>query len=482
MNKSKVEKRKIGQFFTPITIARFMTQLLTFNAHSTINLLDAGAGEGILTDAAIELIKEIYPKEILNITQFETDKTLLSILQKKYENHNDFIYKLWSNDYIEKASEWISKGGNLFTHAIQNPPYKKIKANSKHREDLRSVGIETVNLYSGFVSLTLLLLQDKGELVAIIPRSFCNGPYYKPFRELILKTASIDRIHLFDSRIKPFRDEEVLQESMIVKFTKTHQKQNVIVSHSTDGTFSDIEINQYNFSEIVKPNDKEKFIHIPRGEQQETIMKYEKDLISLTELGITVSTGPVVDFRIKDLLSSLPCDGSVPLIYPANFKDYELVWPNDNLKKPNAILNNSDTKKWLYPAEGTFVVVNRFSAKEEKRRVVANIIEAEKLHFSKIGIENHLNVFHISKKGLTKSFAYGLAVYLNSELVDRYVRIFNGHTQINATDLRNLKYPQLEALEILGEFYLNNKDLSDKDINRKVVEVIELRKPYRRNA
>ena len=45
----------------------------------------------------------------------------------------------------------------------------------------------------------------------------------------------------------------------------------------------------------------------------------------------------------------------------------------------------------------------------------------------------------------------GLSVYLNSSLVDHYFRQFNGHTQVNATDLRSLQYPDREMLERLGK-------------------------------
>lgn len=52
--------------------------------------------------------------------------------------------------------------------------------------------------------------------MAIIPRSFCNGPYYRPFREFVLKHAAIRHMHLFESRNKAFKDDDVLQENIII--------------------------------------------------------------------------------------------------------------------------------------------------------------------------------------------------------------------------------------------------------------------------
>src|SRR5579883_3060847 len=68
-----------------------------------------------------------------------------------------------------------------------------------------------------------------------------------------------------------------------------------------------------------------------------------------------------------------------------------------------------------------------------------------------IAFENHLNYFHCNGKGLEPALARGLAAYLNSTLVDAFFRLFNGHTQVNATDLRNIKYPTLSQLRSLGE-------------------------------
>jgi adenine-specific DNA-methyltransferase len=49
------------------------------------------------------------------------------------------------------------------------------------------------------------------------------------------------------------------------------------------------------------------------------------------------------------------------------------------------------------------------------------------------------------------TLAKGLAAFLNSSLVDAYFRQFNGHTQVNATDLRSLTYPTFTELHALGE-------------------------------
>jgi adenine-specific DNA-methyltransferase len=46
--------------------------------------------------------------------------------------------------------------------------------------------------------------------------------------------------------------------------------------------------------------------------------------------------------------------------------------------------------------------------------------------------------------------AKGLAAFLNSSLVDLYFRQFSGHSQVNATDLRMLRYPTRSMLERVG--------------------------------
>ena len=121
-------------------------------------------------------------------------------------------------------------------------------------------------------------------------------------------------------------------------------------------------------------------------------------------------------------------------------------------RKPNAIMRNDETEKWLYP-NGFYCVVRRFSSKEEKRRVVASVVDPAAFgDHSVLGFENHMNLFHEDKHGLPEALARGLAVFLNTTAVDEHFRRFNGHTQVNATDLRLMKYPSRDALFRVGEW------------------------------
>ena len=123
-------------------------------------------------------------------------------------------------------------------------------------------------------------------------------------------------------------------------------------------------------------------------------------------------------------------------------------WPKA-MRKPNAIRVSDGSRKWLWANEGSYVVVRRFTSKEERRRIIAAIYGSN-LAGELIGFENHLNVFHERREGMPENLAGGLALFLNCSLVDRYFRQFNGHTQVNATDLRRLRYPDRATLERLG--------------------------------
>ena len=204
------------------------------------------------------------------------------------------------------------------------------------------------------------------------------------------------------------------------------------------------------FAEVVHAGDPERFIHIPSASGQTAAKKSMEGLrTSLAALGISVSTGRVVDFRLKDSLRQEPEEGAVPLLYPCHFNGGTIHWPKVGSRKPNAILHNDETRPWLLRS-GVYLLTKRFTSKEERRRVVACLFDPQSLTAEWLGFENHLNYFHANGHGLDRSLAVGLFAFLNSTIVDQYFRRFSGHTQVNATDLRALAYPDRKTLQAMG--------------------------------
>lgn len=466
-------RAELGQYMTPQQIARFMVSLFDYSKCANIRLLDPGAGLGALSTAFLETCCSNERIKRVEVVAYEIDPffkvNLLEHLEK-YSNINSNLFSVHvvEKDFIEESVNLIlSKNFKKFTHAILNPPYKKINSQSLHRQLLHNVGIETVNLYTAFLALTMHLVEDEGEIVAIIPRSFCNGSYYKSFREDLLKNVSIKQIHLFNARDKAFKDDGVLQENIIIHLVKDGTQGDVLLSFSDDDSFSDCYSYQCPFGNIVNDNDKEYFIRIP-SETDISLLNESRILKhTLAEIKVEVSTGPVVDFRLKEFLCTQPQPDTAPLLYPCHFERNNICWPKDNIKKPNAIRITQETEKWLWP-NGFYVVVRRVSSKEEKRRIVASVVNPSFSDSTKIGFENHLNVFHFGKNELDRDLAYGLAAFLNSSRVDTSFRSFNGHTQVNATDLRSLKYPSREQLFEIGKWVQNCSDLTQDEIDMKI--------------
>jgi adenine-specific DNA-methyltransferase len=439
----------LGQFMTPSAIANFMASMFK-KWPDRVDLLDPGAGIGSLTQAfARKFSERAGSGRGLSVRTYEIEPVLVGYLSEQLEALREAgaHAELIERDFIREGAFALSFGGGLYSHAILNPPYKKIGASSEYRLLLRRFGVETVNLYTTFLALAVALTKEGGEIVAIIPRSFCNGMYFRPFREWLLKNVAIRHIHVFESRTKAFQEDEVLQENIIIHFERGAAQERVMISTSHDATFGDYVERLMAFEEIVRPNDAESYIHIPTTELEGGDALFTH---TLEDLALSVSTGPVVDFRVRDNWLSKPQKKSAPLLYAHHFAKGEFRWPREH-KKPNAVRVNADTKKWLMPA-GWYTITKRFSSKEERRRLVAYVVDPKTLPFEYYGFENHLNVLHWKKRGISDDMAQGLALFLNATVTDQHFRNFSGHTQVNATDLRTMRFPSKKILMQFGKW------------------------------
>jgi adenine-specific DNA-methyltransferase len=481
-----IQRAKLGQFFTPLATARLMASMSNL-VRERMRLLDAGAGVGVLTAAWVVSIcaAPTRPKEI-TLTAYELDEILIPTLKRTLKTCEELCtgagiicnWEVRGTDFIEAVVDSLDAGLfqteiPKFDVAILNPPYKKFRAESRTRQLLRRLDIETSNFYAAFLALTVLLLDKGGELVAITPRSFCNGPYFRPFRRHLLRHVNLTRLHVFESRDHAFRDDEVLQENVIVHAEKGVPQQSFVCVSQSRTPNDPVDVcRDVPFERVVRPDDYQAFIHLVPDDDGHALAKFMEALpCSLDQLGLCASTGRVVDFRARQWLQPEPSAGTVPLIYPAHFKNGIIAWPKSDAKKANAIVFTRECTPLMVPA-GFYVLVKRFSSKEERRRIVEAVFDPENVLCEFVGFENHLNYFYERGAPLEKTLAWGLSVFLNCSALDNYFRQFNGHTQVNATDLRFLRYPTREILDELGRSVHENLRAQD-ELDRLVASLLK---------
>ncbi|NTU79099.1 MAG: N-6 DNA methylase [Chloroflexales bacterium] len=474
---SSAKRRKFGQYFSSVDLARLMASQIEI-AKEEVTILDPGAGFGILFSAIVErlCVAPNKPKKI-RVIAFEINEDLSGICgdsMKRCEQECvkagiDFRGSICKDNFLIKGVSMILKKEmfpDIFADVIiLNPPYRKLSVESDERQIVRTIGVDTPNLYTAFLVVAIEMLQIGGQIVAVVPRSFCSGDYFLNFRRHVLSKLDFRYFRLFSSRERVFEADQVLQETLVFSARRSSSRsKEVVVSHSLDAQAQNATHSVIDFQEVVWPGDGNAYFRFPSGVPFLKASNILSNLRgTLADIGLFVSTGPVVDFRATKYLTSNPNATSFPLIYPFNLKGGSVVWPKSNPKKKIHISSNAIGTKLLLP-NAHYVLVKRFSTTEEHRRIVASLYDPQQFSNEYISFENHLNYYH-SKDGLIdRLLAKGLTVYLNSSIIDEYIRKYNGHTQINASDLRNLPYPTANQLRRLGE-QVSNLDISQKEID-----------------
>ncbi|MCU9947097.1 Eco57I restriction-modification methylase domain-containing protein [Pseudomonas sp. PDM13] len=433
------QKRKLEeQYFTPARIAALMSEMFTFDLLESYEVLDPCCGVGNLAAALYE--RCIREREDSSYSLVERDAYLYECARRNFEQVEKV--HLYCLDFFEMLDR-----DRVFDRIIINPPYSKISADSSIRKKCLSfLGYSDSNLYTSFLACCLKLLSAKGEVVAIIPRSFCNGPMFKGFRNFLFDGYFIHQIHLFESR-KIFSDSGVTQEVLIIKISRV-QVDTVLVRHEkSNGEISNV---LTSLDRIVFAADAQKFIHIPLAHgDDELLLKIGQFRNNLSSLGLRASTGKVVDFRSEDVLRKRKSKHTVELIYQDNLSLFSGVSFSIKDFRLRFIKRCPASEKNLVP-RANYILVRRISFKESALRIVAAPLLSHELPSDYLGVENHLNYIWGEKCELRDDLCLGLYGYISTLTVDRFIRRFSGHTQINAADLESLPMPDSQQLEKFG--------------------------------
>jgi adenine-specific DNA-methyltransferase len=485
---SEKHKKNIGQFFTPKLIADFMGDLAEPKT-DRISILDPGCGTAILSCSLIERL--VFKTEInsIELTLYETDRNIIKETNKVLNfltewlqtknirltveiNQKDFV--LDNASAFTPNSLFNNQKVKKFDYIISNPPYFKIP-----KTDIRAVAAKELvygqpNIYSLFMGLSAKLLKQNGEMIFITPRSFAAGNYFKAFRHLFFSEVSISDLHIFESRKKMFKNDNVLQENIIVRATKKNNTRIKITVSECAERLNKSKISIFRRDELVDLKSKDKILFIPSNKKEAaTINIFRKWKYTLNDYNIQISTGPVVAFRCKDFLREKGEINNLlsPLVWLHNIREMHFNFPLTKKGKQSYIINSDESRKLLLRNKN-YVLIRRFSSKDDKSRLVCCPYFSSNFNTDLIGLENHINYIHRPNGDLSDDEIWGIAALFSSSLFDNYFRTFNGNTQVGASELRQIKMPPLEKIIIIGNKVKVITQPQKQDIDRVINEVL----------
>ena len=469
---TKTERKAIGQFFTPVSIASYMGTMTSFQGES-VNILDAGAGTGILTASIIDNLIEKGVRHF-EIDLYENNTTIIPVLENNIQLIKENLiplgavlnYRIIEKNFIEDNQlAWTGMlPSEKYDIVISNPPYKKIGKDSLEAALMRDIVYGQPNLYFLFMAMGAKLLKENGEFIFIVPRSFSSGLYFSAFRKWFLSEMCINNLHLFASReAVGGKQDNVLQETIIIKAAKTNKKPRKIeITESIDELCFDT-INKYSveYNTCVR-DDENAFLYFPASEEDVLTLDFVNNWTSnLLELGFRMKTGQLVDFREREWMCQNPDADTIPLLWPFNFNGIRIQFPIKMPGKPQYLRDDLSTKR-LQMNRGNYLLLKRFTSKEEKRRLQCVLLFDDDFSgFHSLSAENHLNYIAKTDGSMQHEEMYGLFVLLNSSYLDRYFRILNGSTQVNATEINAMPFPQIEYIREMGLQAMKYKDLSE---------------------
>lgn len=433
---SPVEKKLRGQHFTPLSMAVQLSVMSSPNVSAKSVIGDPGAGTGILSAALASRLQNQNLSKHFSIYGFETDQRLHDDLSRAWsffssqaESNSDYEiqsdFTVHAKSLLERGEiDGLSKPDFITT----NPPYNKLSSKEPLSLLLKKHGISSPNLYSAFMVLAAKWVADDGHLLAVLPRSFCSGAYFKDFRKFLMENLSIEHITLYKSR-SCFKN--VLQENILFYARKRKQVGRIRITVAKDPDSKP----EY---DLVLPSAdilNESHWSLPRTVKDiHLYLKNQKRNRTFPDAGYRLSTGKLELHRQSGHLTT-------KVVYSSDF-DNAGNWTWGEKKKPRFLETNSKNRLSL-PTSGGYVVLKRISSNDgdEPKRLMPAWLSRTTIGDDVVALENHVQYIHKMGEPLSEDEGKSLVEFLSSDEAQAVMRTINGTTQINKTDMDRLNIP-----------------------------------------
>jgi adenine-specific DNA-methyltransferase len=464
-----------GIYYTPPSItARLLTLCEQAGAQwGSDRILDPACGGGaFLAPVAIrmqEALKDLLPIEALehienHLVGFEQDSFAAWLSQTFLEVATiDLTRKagrpIGNLVIVRDSLETAPEEYGTFNVVIGNPPYGKVKLSEQDRKKWSRSLYGHANYYGLFTDLAERLVAPQGLIAYVTPSSFLGGQYFKNLRALLTTLAPPVAIEFIKARNGVFAD--VLQETLLAVYRKASSDRIVGIGYIQVQESGNLIVDQ-GMNQRLPQDPTSPWLLPKRIEEQDIIAVLHHFPFRLSDLGYSVSTGPLVWNRHKDRLFQIKERNSVPLIWA------ECIDPSGSgVFKHKATRNHA---LWYLPYDNkdsnivttACVLLQRTTAPEQTRRLVAADLPEQflKKHKGMVSIENHVNMIKPNGKQVLSLKA--IARLFNSEVVDQVFRCINGSIAVSAYELNNIPFPNPKDLMLLDS--LLEKGASDAEV------------------
>ena len=460
-----------GQVFTPIHITRYILKHADFKISTLtkknleeLHVIDPSMGYGKFIVEFYHILRKSYEKigynqdvhkAIIEKNIFGIDKDpfmvnlsmiyILTLETPKYYIENKLEMNLIQADALLKRNsidfENLDEKSRLilsdrYDYVLGNPPYsKKFTVNEKKyyiNTYKRSIGGHP-NLCTLFIHRSIEFLKDNGFLGFIVAAPYTTGTYNTKIRKYILEKTKIVELLLFKDRKKTIRN--VLQAFSIIILKKEKTCENYKIKLTEIDDLTSLRNNRMAYTLIDKDrviNDKDhNYMFLISSDRRiyDIIEKVGRDSNRLLDYCEQISTGHIVNYRVKEKITSTKTQGAYPLIDIKNVYPY-FIDIEDERYCPLWYIPKTDYDEKI-KIENNVILVKRMTSPEQKRRIVAGFTSFENINAYLGNKVNFINLRHSIK--INPFFILSL---LNSRLFDFYFRRFSSNTQVSANELR----------------------------------------------
>jgi adenine-specific DNA-methyltransferase len=467
-------RAEFGIFYTPPAVVERLINLVSSSNFDWTNsrILDpACGGAAFLAPIASKIVKSfndigvddsyfILNHIIKNLKGIEIDefaawisKVLLeiSLIDLCLECNLRLPNLIYVADSLTTKEPFVDK----YDLVVGNPPYGKIKLTQDLRVQYSESLYGHANLYGVFTHLATKIVKQGGVIAFITPTSFLGGQYFKSLRKLLAEKTPPTSIDFIHERVGVF--DSVLQETCLALFKaqKAHNTPVTINSLSIGVKGGDPTIETVGKFEL--PTNKDEPWLFPRTTLQNNIVgKVSKLSFRLKDYGFIVNTGQLVWNRHKMQLKSKKGKQSLPIVWaesilPNGIFDYKCT------RKNHSPFIEIEKAQHFLVTKTECIIVQRTTAKEQKRRVMASILPNSffKGYPNGVVIENHINIVKPTSNSLVTLDV--LLALLNSDAVDQIFRCISGSVAVSAYELNAIPLPNPKEIIELENLIKNNQ-------------------------